>query len=474
MASPNIEFYEIGSSIRKPGKYFEFNTRLAVRALPGNPQRVVMIGQMLETGLADPLQTVDIFSDDQAATYFGRGSLAHLMATEAITCNSYLQLQMIGVKDATASVAAKGSVALTGTASGTGILRLHLGVARVDVAVSVADTAAELATALVDAIGQHPELPVTAAVSESTTVALTAKNKGECGNGIVLRVQCSAPGITVTPTLMAGGEGDPDIAPALAAIFAAGHNIVVCPFSTQEALTALRTHLDKVSGPLEQRGAMGVAGWNKSLSTGTTLTGQINSGRITVGWLNGSTKLPAQIAAAYAAVIASEEDPARPLNTLSMVSLDVPPVELRPGRNEQENALYNGLTPFEVGPGNKVQIVRAISTYTRNAEGVDDVSLLDITTIRTLDYVRKACRERIALRFPRDKLKDRTRLKVRSELLDVLYKLEELEIVEEVDANKDRLLVERDSQDVNRLDAAIPVDIVNGLHVFAGRIDLLL
>lgn len=88
--------------------------------------------------------------------------------------------------------------------------------------------------------------------------------------------------------------------------------------------------------------------------------------------------------------------------------------------------------------------------------------------------MRKACRERIALRFPRDKLSSRTPDRVRSELLDVLYKLEELEIVEEVEANKAMLIVERDSQDVNRLDAAIPCDVVNGLHVFAGRIDLLL
>ena len=162
------------------------------------------------------------------------------------------------------------------------------------------------------------------------------------------------------------------------------------------------------------------------------------------------------------------------LNTLAMSTLDVTAVESQPGRTEQENALLNGLTPFEIGPGDKVQIVRAISTYTKNAQGVDDVALLDITTIRTLDYVRKACRERIALRFPRDKLSSRTPPKVRSELLDVLYKLEELEIVEEVDANKDGLIVERDLQDVNQLNGRIPADVVNGLHVFAGRIDLLL
>uniref|UniRef100_UPI0006C3F112 phage tail sheath C-terminal domain-containing protein n=2 Tax=Xenorhabdus TaxID=626 RepID=UPI0006C3F112 len=174
------------------------------------------------------------------------------------------------------------------------------------------------------------------------------------------------------------------------------------------------------------------------------------------------------------AVIASEEDPARPLNTLPLAGMDITPVTHRASRNEQENALHNGLTPIEVGAGNRVQIVRAITTYTRNAEGVDDIALLDLTTLRTLDYTRKACRERISQRFPRDKLNERTRQKVRSELLDVLLKLEESEILENVEANKDKLIVERNDKDPNRLDAEIPADVVNGLHVFAGRIDLYL
>ncbi|MBN3174827.1 phage tail sheath subtilisin-like domain-containing protein [Pectobacterium brasiliense] len=473
MASPNVEFYEIGSSIRKPGKYFEFNTRLAVRTLPSNQQKVLLVAQMLSSGTATPLNAVNVFSDEEAATLFGRGSMAHLMAAEAIGCNSYLQLQVIGVSDVGAATAATGTLTLTGTATASGTVSAFVGATRVDVAVSADDTAATVAAALNTAIGQKTALPVTAAVAAGV-VTLTAKNKGVAGNDITLRIASTATGLTAAATSMTGGDVDPDIAPALAAVFAAGHDIIVSPYATQAALIALRTHLDSVGGPLEQRGAIGVAGWPKSLSTGSTLAASINSGRITLGWHNGSVKTPAQIAAAYAAVIASEEDPARPLNTLAMNTLDVTALSARPGRNEQENALYNGLTPFEIGPGDKVQIVRAISTYTKNADGVDDVSLLDITTIRTLDYVRKACRERITLRFPRDKLSSRTPDRVRSELLDVLYKLEELEIIEEVDANKAALIVERDSQDVNRLNGRIPSDIVNGLHIFAGRIDLLL
>ncbi|SPW34072.1 Mu-like prophage tail sheath protein gpL [Edwardsiella tarda] len=41
-------------------------------------------------------------------------------------------------------------------------------------------------------------------------------------------------------------------------------------------------------------------------------------------------------------------------------------------------------------------------------------------------------------------------------------------------ANKNKLLVERNGKDANRLDAVIPADVVNGLHVFAGRVDLYL
>lgn len=473
MASPNISFYEIPGSIRKPGQYIEFNTRLAVRTLPGNPQKVLLIGQMLETGTAAPLVAIDIFSDEQAAVSFGRGSVAHLMATAAISSNRYLQLQLIGIPDATAGKAATGSVTVGGAATGSGTLSVWVGAARVDVAVNSGDTATLIASALATAITQQTQLPVTAQAAEAV-VTLTARNKGQVGNDIILQAQSTAAGATATVTAMADGETDPDIAPALAAVFAAGHNIIAAPFSTQTALTALRNHLDETGGPLEMRGALGVAGWRQSLSTGTTLAGHINAGRITMAWHNGSVKLPAEIAASYAAVIASEEDPARPLNTLQLTALDVTALASRPGRNEQENALHNGLTPLVVGPGDRVQIVRAISTYTQDAQGVDDVALLDITTIRTLDYVRKACRERIALRFPRDKLSERTGPKVRSELLDVLLKLEELEIVESVIENQSALLVERDSQDVNRLNAAIPTDVVNGLHIFAARIDLLL
>jgi len=340
-----------------------------------------------------------------------------------------------------------------------------------------------VAAALKAEIDQHPDLPVTAALGGEGSehiITLTAKNKGLCGNDINVRyVLTNAPGITVTIVAMATGATNPTLADALAAVFGEKYDIIVTPYNNQTDLATLKTHLDSVSGPLEQRPGTGVYGMNGALATATTLSGQVNSGRILCAYHRYTAatlvqSMPYEIACAFAAVMAWEEDPARPLNTLELKGIAAANIADRLSRTEQENLLYNGVSPTEVGPGETVQIVRAISTYLQDPQGIDDISLLDITTIRTLDYVRKAVRTRISLRFPREKLSSKTPPKVRSEILDVLLQLQDLEIVEEVEANKDGLIVERDLQDPNRLDARIPADVVNGLHVFAGRIDLLL
>lgn len=472
-----IAFDTIPGSTRKPGVYMEFNTRLAVNTLPGNPQRVLVIGPMLSSGLATPLTPVSVFSDKEAEVYFGAGSLAAAMAKAAIDANSYLQLDVIGIADpeGDAAIAAGGSLAITGPATKAGTLSVWIAGEQVAVNVAVGDTPETLIPALVAAMGKKTGLLVHGAYDpEKKVLTFAALSKGEWGNGITLSATTTATGLTLTVTPMAGGEMDPDIQPALDAVFAAGHNIIISPFSSDAALAALSEHLTSTGHAMEQRGAVGCAGWTGSLGTGVTLATNVNDGRISIPWYRGSVRLPAILAAAYGAVMGGVEDPAQPLDELPLKGMDVVATAQRESRKEQENALHNGLTPIEVGPGNTVQIVRAVSTYTVNPEDVEDVSLLDITSIRTLDYTRKACRERISQRFPQAKNTVRIRDKVKSELYDVLLRLDAAEILENVAANKDRLIVQQSGTDVNRVDAVIPADVVNGLHVFAGRIDMIL
>lgn len=475
MASANINFEKIPTSTRKPGVYAEWNTKLAVRNLPTNKQRLLLVAQHNKASLGALTALESVFSAADVATKYGAGSMAHLMATAAIKAYPYADLSLITVADNSAGVAAAGSITVSGTASTQGLLRVSIGNAdTLTVGISADDAAAKVAAAVKAAVDAVPSLPVTASVNNAV-VTLTAKNKGTAGNSIVIKTSNTAADISVVAAAMSGGDGNPDIAPALAAVVAEGHHIIACGINDDANLLKLRSHLDTVASPMEKRWAIGVYGQTGTLAQATTQAGRLNHGHIVSAWYRGTPSQPCELAAAFAAVMASEEDPARPLNTLALTGIGVCDSKNKTMRTEQENALYNGVTPIETSPaGSDAQIVRAITTYTKTANGTADESLLDVTTVRTLIYVSRACVDRIALRFPRDKLSDRTPIRVRSELIDVLMRCEELEILEQVEANLPGLIVERDAQNTGMLNCRVPSDVINGLHVVGMVIDLYL
>ena len=475
MASANISFEKIPVSMRKPGAYLEWNNKLALRNLPTNRQKVVLIAAHTDSALPTLTDLVDVFSEADVASKYGQGSQAHLMVRAALTAWPYATLSLISVADDAAGVAATASLTLTGTATIQGVLRV--GIANADVlqiGVKRNDTAASVATAVAAAINGQVDLPITA-VAAAGVVTLTAKNKGTEGNFIRISHSLTAIGMTVVATEFASGDANPDIEPALTAIMAEGHDILAVGLNDAANLLKLRDHLEAVAAPQEKRWALGVYGQTASLATSTTQSLALNSEFMASAWYRGTPSLPCELAAAFAVVLASEEDPARPLNTLALSGIGACPVADKTLRSEQENALYNGVTPLETSAeGTRVQIVRAITTYTQSVNGTADESFLDVTTVRTLIYVSKAVIQRFLLRHPRDKMTDRVIKLVRSDTLEVLLQCETLEIVENVEANKDKLIVERDMQNTGMLNMRLPTDVVNGLHILGVVVDLYL
>jgi len=473
MASPNVTFSTIPASIRKPGKYFEYNNALAVRSLPTNLQRVLIVAQLIGAGIGLANAVIQVFDSETAAGLFGRGSQSHRMVKAAIKANRYAQIFVLPMADSGTGVAATATLTAAGTATAAGAVAINVAGVDLSVPVAVGDTAAIVAASILAVINASVDLPTSQAVG-GAVVTLTQRNKGTVGNAHRLTSTSTATGITVTATAFTGGLNDPTLATALANAFTGGHEILAVPYTSGAPLTDLRTHLNSVSSSIERRPAIGVYASGGTLSAATTQAGTLNSERITAAFLKNSITAAEEIAAAYATVIAYEEDPAMPLNTLVLTGVAPPLIADRLSRTEQETCLANGVTPLEWGPGDVVQVVRAITTYIVNAAGVADVSWLDLTSIRTMDYCMKAYRTRIELRFPRSKLSERTPPRIRSELLDVSYQLQDLEIIENVDKWKNDLVVERDLQDNNRVNSKIPVDIVNGLHVVASRLDMIL
>lgn len=363
MTSANVSFDKIQTSTRKPGVYVEWNTKLAVRNLPTNKQRVLLIAQHSNPKAGKLTALANIYSAADVAAAYGAGSQAHLMALAAIKAYAYADLSLIAVADNEAGVAATGSITITGTADTQGVLRVNIGNAdTLTVGVAANATAATVAAAVKAAIDAETSLPVTATASEGL-VTLTAKNKGTHGNHIRIRTGNTAEGITVAVKAMSGGDADADIGPALNAVIAEGHNLIAVGCTDEANLLKLRTHLETVGAPEEKRWALGIYGQTGALAQTTTQAGRLNSGYLYSAWYRKTPSLPCELAAAFAAVVASEEDPARPLNTLKLNGIGVCDSADKTMRTEQENALYNGVTPIETSPdGTSAQIVRAIST----------------------------------------------------------------------------------------------------------------
>jgi len=463
-----IEFEQIPGSIRKPGIYGEYNLKLASNNLPANLQKVMLMGQKTSSGTKNSGQVFQVFSDEEAKNYFGAGSMLHLMARAAIKANPYINLFCIALDDASQGVAAQGSLELSGTASSNGFLRIWIANFLTEIAIQKNDSAADVINNLKTELDKKSYLPVSYSTN-SGTITFTAKNKGKLGNEITIEAEVTVSSITKTVTAMSNGDVDPDIDNTLTAISGTGYTILVCPYNNSTALSKIKEHLDFVSGPLEQRPATAYVGFrNATMSDVITISTSLNNGRIVAGYLRKTKSLPYELGAAIASVKASVEDPAKPLNNLEIKGIGVPKMEDRLTRQEQEVLLWNGVTPIEI-VDETPRIVRMVTTYVSA-----DAALLDITTICTLDYTRKAITERLRTRYGRSKLSSKTPPMIKSDIYAVLKMLENLEILENVDENKDRIIVQRNSQDANRVDCAIPADVVNGLHIIANRIDLIL
>ena len=131
--------------------------------------------------------------------------------------------------------------------------------------------------------------------------------------------------------------------------------------------------------------------------------------------------------------------------------------------------------------GGEVRLWRSVTTYRVNDAGALDTAYLDLTTMTTLAYLRYSEANLIQLRFPRHKLADNgTRFGagqaivtpeiMRGELIGLYARWEEAGLVENAKFFADRLIVERDANDPNRLNSLQTPDLINNFRVFAGVI----
>lgn len=483
-----IAFNQIGINIRTPGQFIEFDAAKAVSGVPAAPNKILLIGLRLAAGAVAALVPVRIVSADQATNAFGRGSMLDRMARALKQADSETECWAIALNELGGGTAATGTITITSAATGAGTIALMIAGIKVPVAVASGDSVAAIGGKIVAAIAADSNLPVTAA-NAAGVVTLTERHKGAFGNDLDVRHsydqdEVLPAGVALAIVAMTGGAGNPDIATALAAIGEGEqYRTIVLGFADATNLGLVEAELASRWGPMRQIEGLAYGAVKGSQGTMAGFGAGRNSPYVSLIGSGKAPGAPYEWAASYAGTAGyhGSIDPARPLQTLTLPGLLPPAQGDRLTRNERDLLLRDGISTYIVD-GGTVRIERAITTYQTNAFGLDDIAWLDLNTPMTIAYLRFAVRSRIAAKFPRHKLANDgsnfgpgqavvTPVIIKAELIALMREMEQAGLVENLDAFKANLIVERDANDPNRVNAVIPPDIVNQLRVFAGRIE---
>ncbi|MBQ8465716.1 MAG: phage tail sheath subtilisin-like domain-containing protein [Alphaproteobacteria bacterium] len=482
-----VPFNTIPNTIRCPLFYAEMDNSKA--GTFSATYRTLILGQVLSNSSAVVNEPVYISSKETAKNKFGQGSQLAQMVESYLKNNSSVEVYCLPIADPASGTAAAGAFTISGTATEAGVLSLYVYDTVVQVGIGEGDTADQIATAAAAVINANADLPVTAAASEGS-VTVTAKNKGICGNDIILSVNLlgetngekTPAGVTIGTTQPTGGAGNVTLATAISNLGEEQYDFIISAFTDATSLTALREYMNDATGAWSYSKQLYGHVWGAyrgTVSAAQTLGAGLNDQHLSILPINGTNTPIWCVAAALAGASATSiaADPARPLQTLQLNGVSAPSRTNRFTLTERETLLKNGMSTYTVVNG-VVQIERVITTYQKNGYGQADNSYLSVETLYTSAYVLRYLRSIITSKYGRHKLADdgtkfgegqaiATPKIIKAELIAAYQALENLGLVENEEDFKAGLIVERNINDRNRLDVLFDPDYVNQLNVFA-------
>lgn len=483
-----ISFSQIPVDLRTPGQYLEVDASRARQGLPTMRQRVLLLGQKTGTGVAAGQKLVRVLSQSQADKAFGPMSQLSYMVEAFRAANTSTELWAMAMPT-TGATQAVGSLTFAGTATEGGTLNLMIGGRVTSVAVASGETAETVAARVHSTINAQTRRMVSPSVAGAVvTLTALAGFTGVAGSSIDLREGYydtnggSVPaGLTLTIAAMSGGTGGVVLDNLPTLLGDEWFQTIVMPSPILSELTKLVTLLNSRFGPMVQLEGMVYTAASGNLATLLSNGALTNSQHVCLVGAGRSPTPPWEWASQVAAVDVGEPDPARPRQGITLPTMLAPARGVRLTREERDVLLHGGVSTYKVQAGGVVELERLITMYQTDSFGGVDTSYLDVETMRTLAYLRYSLRARIAQKYPRHKLANDgtnyapgqavvTPSVLRGELLALAREWEYAGLVEGFDQFKADLLVERDTDDPNRVNAVIPPDMVNQFRVFAGLV----
>ena len=488
-----ISFANIPANIKVPLYWVEVDPSMA--GLPTINLRALLVGVMTADGEAPPDIPLPISSQAQADKAFGMGSELSRMFKAFFANNWANEVWGLPLREPTAAVTATGMVTITTAPTAAGTIHLYIGGEHVMVNISPTDAVDEIATALEDAINANPTLPVTAnAIAGAITLTSVFKSVNANDISVMLNYYGSRGG-EQTPVglgitlpvggFLTGGTGVPDFTTAILNMGEEPFEYVAMPYTDSASLF----DWDQEYGFTDQ----GRWGWQRELFghvisakrgdyADLLLFGEGNNSPVEsiMAFETASPSPCFEWAAAYAAKAqrAFINDPARPLQSLSLNQIKAAPIHQRFDFVDINSLASSGLAIQKIGSDNQPMIAREQTTYQLNLYGQPDDAYELMTTLATLAKLLRNQKQAITSKFPRHKLaNDGTKFGpgqaivtpgiVKAELI-AQYQVDSYNgLVEDLANFKSHLIVERNVNDPNRLDVLYPPDLINQLRTFA-------
>ncbi|MFX1674052.1 phage tail sheath subtilisin-like domain-containing protein [Paraburkholderia sp. A2WS-5] len=483
-----VPFKVIPSNLRLPGAFFELDNSQANTAQAN--QRALIIGQITAAGIATPNVPVISGGVGDAATQGGAKSMLANMVSVYRLNDSFGEVWYLPLADDAAAVAASGSIAFTASPTAAGTISLYIAGIRVTVPVTAAQVTTSIATAVAAAINAIANMPVTATAATST-VTLTAVNKGLCGNEIDIRLnyygtangEVTPTGLAYTITAMTGGATNPTLTTALGNLGNMTFDFIACPYTDATSLGAVQQLLNDQTGrwswtqQLYGHAFYANAG---TFSAQTTLGLTRNNQHETIIGFYGSPTPSWLWAAALCAqaAVSVRADPGVPLQYLPLQGVLAPPVANQFLPSQRETLLYDGISTFTVQQDGTVQTENVITTYQTNAQGVVDDSYLEVETMFQLMLEIRTLQAMLTSKYARCKLADNgskppagsnlvTPNVIKMDIIALYQERTDAGFTQNAAAFASALVVQKNAANPNRVDILWPGTPVNQMRTFA-------
>lgn len=389
---------------------------------------------------------------------------------------------IVNMLGSTGMTASPGTLALSGTASGSGSYSVTVGGTTMTATVAGSDTASVVGDSLVAAINGGGN-PITATNSSGTLTFFYVTDR------VVHRFSKSADGngLTGTFTIGTAGVGAPTLTTALAV--AAGQTafpVWVTSFTDSTSLGAIVTHIELYANGLNQKGQFVHIGDTNALATAgavpTAPTPALTtSPRYNLDWCVDSPQQGYELAARTAAIMCVEDYHSKnydgqPLTTRGTVPLLMPHRNSRPAPSDINSAMYTyHMTPLAVDdPTGNLRIVRAMTTVSAS-----DQRQFDWSWVRTFDFYRYDLNIFLSNRFSGKSLKltgtpktpnTVTINSIKESVYERLLDWDDADLFDDPESLKSSIVANQDPVVPSRVDVFVPARPPINLHQISGVI----